>query len=413
MKNLSINKNTITQFILLLYFISISAFQLGIGFDAYFVRIIFIILIGLTLISYKKIILNGQIKWCLLFWGWYFLSMIWAKDYNDTLYYLNRFVQILGISICLPLLVKSKEDVNKTLHLIVLSILVTAIVLIIKTPNSAWGTERVGSAIGLGPNDLGMKMGIGAVISLYLIHNINNGKNRNSKKILYILCIILFSAIAMFSGSKKALFILVAGLIGFEILATKGIKLLLKICAIFLLLYGSIFLIMNNNNLYSVLGRRIEKTILTITGQAGKKDIDTSLTERQFYIEQAIKLFKNNILIGYGGNNFVTYMREISYRHIAYSHNNFTEMLCTLGILGFLIYYSMWIYLLIILFKNYRRYKSKTELLFILILTIILIMDYANVSYFNEFNMLLFILAYLTMKNYNLKGESKICLKEY
>ena len=217
----------------------------------------------------------------------------------------------------------------------------------------------------------------------------------------------------MFSGSKKALFILVAGLIGFEILATKGIKLLLKICAIFLLLYGSIFLIMNNNNLYSVLGRRIEKTILTITGQAGKKDIDTSLTERQFYIEQAIKLFKNNILIGYGGNNFVTYMREISYRHIAYSHNNFTEMLCTLGILGFLIYYSTWIYLLIILFKNYRRYKSKTELLFILILTIILIMDYANVSYFNEFNMLLFILAYLTMKNYNLKGESKICLKEY
>lgn len=405
MKKLSIKKNTIMQLTLLLYFISISAFQLGVGFDAYFVRIIFAVLILLTLISYKKIILNGQIKWCLLFWGWYFLSMLWAKDYNDTLYYLNRFIQILGISICLPLLVKNKQDVNKVLRLVILSILVTAVVLMIKTPSNAWGTERVGSAIGLGPNDLGMKMAIGAVISLYLIRDINIEKNRNPKKILYLSCIMLFSIIALFSGSKKALFILIAGLIGFEVIATKGVKLLLKICTIFLVLYGGFVIILNNDNLYSVLGRRVEKTILTITGQAGKKDIDTSLTERQFYIKQATILFKNNILIGYGGNNFVTYMREISYRHIAYSHNNFTEILCTLGIVGFFIYYSIWIYLLIKLLKNYHIHKLKIDLLFILILSIIILMDYANVSYFNEFNMIILILAYLTMKNNNLKSE--------
>ena len=84
-------------------------------------------------------------------------------------------------------------------------------------------------------------------------------------------------------------------------------------------------------------------------------------------------------------------MREINYSHIAYSHNNFTELLCTLGIIGFVIYYSYWLillYRLYIIKKNSSNLQIKRmSLLFMSIMIMFILLDYGNVSYVLEFNM--------------------------
>ena len=403
MKNLSINKNAITLFILLLYFISISAFQLGSGFDAIFVRTIFAILIAIVLMTSKKIIINNQIKWCLLFWGWYFLSILWAKNANDTMYYFNTFIQIIGLSVCMPLIIKDGNSINQVLKLIVFSLFITSMVLIMRTPLSDWGMARLGPAIGLGPNVLGMEMAIGTIITLYIYRSSPDVKKRNLKKIICIFLMILFFMITLFSGSKKAIVMVTIGVVGYEIISTKGLKLFLKLVILLITLYAGVILIMTNENLYKVLGRRVERTILTITGKAQGNDIDNSLRERQFYIQKSLDLFKSNPIIGYGGNNFVTYMRDINYDHVAYSHNNFTEILCTLGIVGFIIYYSIWITTLFKSIKMYMRQKDPKLLFFSIINFIILVMDYGNVSYINVFNILLLILSYLSVNIHALK----------
>lgn len=396
-KEWKLKTRSICYFVLLLYFISISAYQLGTGFDAIFVRGIFVILLFIAIVLNKRIIINKQIKWCLTFWGFYFLSILWSDNANDTLYYINNFIQIIGISICLPLIIKNKDDINSCLKLIVFSLIYTTMRLIIKTPLNAWGTERIGDAIGLYSNTLGLRLSIGVLICLYLIHDILKSNLYKRKKIFiifYMFFLILFIIVALFSGSKKALILIILGIFLFEVISSKGLKSIIKVLGALIIGGVIIFIIFNNEKLYSVIGRRLEKTILTMQGNASSKDTDGSLVERTYYIKQALGLFVNNPIVGVGGNNFVSYMRQIGYKHVAYSHNNYTELLATLGIIGFAIYYIFWAKLLIKLILNYKKHNLDQDLLFIIIILLLLVLDYANVSYINEFNIIILILAF-------------------
>ena len=378
---------------LFLYLIAISAYQLGTGFDAIFVRITFVLLVAITIILEKKIVITKQIKWCTVFWGFYFLSVIWAKNPNDTMYYVNNFIQILGIFICFPIMIKDEKSINTTLKLIIGSLLYTCVLLMIRTPQSEWGTERIGEAIGLNPNGLGMRLAIGFIACIYFLHYKTSNNTNKRSKMAYSISAIIFIVVAMFTGSKKALLMIILGFASYELIISKGWKFFLKSLIIIVFLCFMIYLIFNNEMLYKVIGRRIEKTVLTIQGTAVNQDVDGSLEERTFYIEKAIDLFKDYPILGYGGNNFVTYMREISYSHVAYSHNNYVELLSTLGIVGFTIYYYMWGKTLINLFFNYLRNKSRQTLFFIITILILLILDYANVSYISEFNVIFLALA--------------------
>lgn len=394
----TIKFSTIQKIILLLYFISISAYQLGTGFDAIFVRLIFIVLMGILILFNKKIIFDSQAKWILLFWGFYFLSSIWAKNINEVFYYINNAIQIIGLSLTLPLTIKEKEDINSMLKLLIFSLVYTGILLLIRTPLTSLNNTRIGETIGLHPNTLGMRMAIGVIILLYLMDKMD----RKINKIYYFICMILFLMLLLLTGSKKALALVILGFAAFELIKTKGYKKIIKITVLLILFFTLMQFVMNNSVLYSILGRRIERTLLTLQGTAIGLDEDKSLKERVFYIESALKLFKENPIVGYGGNNFVTYMREINYSHIAYSHNNFTELLCTLGIIGFCIYYYFWIKIVIILLKNFYKYKKKNDLLFLVIIAILLILDYGNVSYISVFNIIL-----LTLANININLERK------
>lgn len=390
MINLKIKYKNIIESILFIYFISISAFQRGHGFDAIIVRVSFVLLIFIVgvYICKNSIKISKHTKWAISFWVLYFLSIIWAKNQHDVLMYINNCLQIIGLSICLSNYINTNDDINKVLKLLVYSLVFTSILLIIRTPMNAWGTERVGSVIGLHSNGLGMRLAFGAIIALYLF-------NKNNK-IIYLECVFLFSCLLLFTGSKKAIVILVLGILLYELLINKGLKLVLKITILAFVFIFLFNIIMNNEVLYQVIGKRIEYFILTVRGTS---TIDASTIERQFFINSAKELFSRNLLLGYGGNNFMTYMREINYSQVVYSHNNYWEILSTLGVVGFIVYYVFWIKTLISLLKKYLcDRKNRLTILFIGLIIITLAMDYANVSYINEFTQLILILGYCSFK---------------
>ncbi len=410
-KTMKAEGNKIQFFLLFLYFVSISAFQLGKGFDAIFVRLIFFILLCVTLFINKKIILTENLKWSCLFWAYYMSSCLWAKNIDDTTSYINNMLQIVGIFLIFPLIVKDIDDVKKILKLLVYSLLFTSILILVRTPINSWGTERIGAVIGLHPNTIGLRMAIGVVISLYFIHESIN-ENKKKSIFFYLICILLFIIPVLFSGSKKALLLLIVGTILFELINAKGSKWIFKATIFSIIGIMLIFFIFNNEMLYSIIGRRVERMYLTLTqgDSIAKKDTDGSLLERNFYIEQALNLFFENPIIGYGGNNFVTRMREINYSHVAYSHNNFVEILATLGVVGFIIYYSYWLLVLTKLFLKLKYIKNKrfTSIFFILIM-MLLILDYGNVSYTIEFNAILLGATgmYLEINNKGENSETK------
>ena len=389
--------------LLFLYFLSISAFQLETDFDKVFFRVVFALIIIFNLIKKKKILITGALKWNFLFWVFFFLSSLWASDMNDTFWTMGVAVQMIGIFFFLPMYIKDETSLIKVLKILLLALVCSIAVLMFRTPIADFGTERLGSAIGLNSNAFGLRMAIGAIISLYLFHN-NDGKGT---KILYVTALALFVAFALFSGSKKALLAIIIGVPVCEIFLATGMRKIFKILGIIVLFAGITMLMFNNQQLYDVVGSRIEKTFYTLTEQNSRKTTDFSLMERQFYIDKGMELFNEHPLIGYGGNNFITYMREINYSHVAYSHNNYVELLSCLGLIGLLIYYIFWIivtYRLVNIYRLERKRGSRDSIsmLFLVIMAVLLVLDYGMVSYISDFNMIMLCLLYMT---YRLKKQ--------
>lgn len=388
-----LNNKKIIYITLSAYIISLSSFQLGFGFDAWFTRLSFLFYL-LSIIFVKKIILNTQAKWYLIFWIFYFSSIFWAKNPNDTFYYVNNFIQIIGISLMLPSIVEKKEDIDKIFKIIIFSILITSIIVFLRSPNLLSNIERIGEVVGLHPNTLGMRLAVGSLLLLYFLSkNKNLHRRKFSKSILPIMLVIIFSVMLILTGSKKSLFILIFGALFFEVIHQKGMLFLPKAIIGTILVAGVLYFIYNNEVMYQIMGKRVEYTINTIIGNTTSRRIDTSLLERQFYASQAILLFVKNPLLGYGGNNFVAYMREISYSHVAYSHNNYLELLSTLGIVGFTIYYSIWMLTLFKISKICTNRKDHQSTIFMVFILLFLITDTGNVSYISEFNAIIFVLA--------------------
>ena len=95
--------------------------------------------------------------------------------------------------------------------------------------------------------------------------------------------------------------------------------------------------------MFELMHRRFNESINALLGQAGG---DSSTLSRVSFIETGWRLFKQKVFIGHGVDNF----KYVSGFWV-YSHNNFIEILVGLGIVGFVLYYS--IYLLA--YKNIHK----------------------------------------------------------
>lgn len=390
-KKLKNNFSKQKSFLLLFFLISVTAFRLNVvvAFSA------FILILIYAIFSDLKIEITGILKWGIIFWGYYIFSILWSNNISDTLEYLPAIVYEIGILIFLPKLLKSKYDVSETIKILFYSLAFSAILTLVLTPISQFGTERMGTVLNLNANVFGFRMALGSLLSYYLL---KSRSKTNSKKdifnfIVLIIFFFLFSLLSLYSGSKKALLFFVGGIVIYEFLISKGFKKLLKILVLCICIMSIFYVIFHNDRLYNVIGFRIEKMLITITGNNTVQTTDKSYLERQFYKDTAIQLFKKKPIFGNGGNSFVTYIRSIGYSHVAYSHNNYTELLCTLGIIGLIIYYSYWIKVFISLFWIFKnsseKFDKRLSLLFLVILFMLLVLDYGCVSYIVEFNIFL------------------------
>jgi len=331
-------------------------------------QVMFIIISFFESVMLKKQVPIIYIIWWVLFSTWCLLSYTWAINTSTVLSSFISVVQVALLSISIVFYVDSDRRVKHFINSMILSAGILCLRFIIYVPISVWGNgERLKGVITFYSNVAPMMLCFVTLIlyNLFL-------KTRNKK--LYILMII-FIFVSLLYGTRKALLILIVGYsIQLLLFAKTSLKIFKNIVVLLILALLCCYFILNIDLLYGAIGYRIEGMILTLTQGSG----DGSAVARIAFIENAIDIFKRYPIIGVGLDGF----RYLNKYEQTYAHNNYLELLCDLGIVGFIIYYSFHYTLLYKAFK----YRQKDTIIYLVlaIVTSYLIIDFFNVSYSEE-----------------------------
>lgn len=233
-------------------------------------------------------------------------------------------------------------------------------------------SERMSSEF-LNSNTLGLMGSFAIIIAIYFFRK----KEIKFVVVLIIPCIVIVAS----SGSRKALLALVIGIIlqllideDAKNVQAKVMKILLVVLVGLIILY-----LINSIQIFSITNERFQKFINLFTGEG---NVDRSTLIRYKMIEIGMEQFKETPITGIGMNN----ARFIAAKYFGfeyYLHNNYVELLVDSGLIGTVIYYAMYIYLLINLLK-YRRVAGKCYSLVFTMVVIQLLMDMAMVSYYSK-----------------------------
>jgi O-antigen ligase len=300
-------------------------------------------------------------------------------------------IQVLLVTnLLLPYAQENEANLIKFQNAVLIAFLALGIRYLIFTPFNDVLRSRAGSSIGYNANEFGFIFAYGTTIAVFLAHD------RKSK--LYLIIAILFGFLCLISGSRTAFAVMIIALaiytVGFYRIKG-GITRLGKGIFIFaILLIGVWVLIMNNEFLYSILGSRIDSFYLTLfKGQA----TEGSATTRVGMMREALGIFFEAPLLGHGLNSF----RVIS-GYSAYSHNNYTELLVSIGLIGTTVYYILFLSMLFKSIKLFKKTKSLFYLCPIALVAAALIGDLGTVSYYSESLFIVWVICYL--QSYTRKG---------
>lgn len=219
--------------------------------------------------------------------------------------------------------------------------------------------HRMGDLIG-NQNTYGLVFANAALVALYYFFF------NNEKRHLLLAGLLIFFAFS--SGSKKVFFLLLIGLL-FLILSKYGIRKLFKglIYSSVSLLVGWVFI---NLPVFSTILKRLE-SYLSVSG-------NSSDNLRAELIRYGLELFIENPLFGYGLNNY-----QLFHWSGLYSHNNYIEVLVSLGIIGFVVYYSVFINSTFILIKK-RKYLRPIHFLLAFSILSSFVFGYGMVEFYSK-----------------------------
>jgi len=319
--------------------------------------------------------LNLFILWGVFFYGFCLLSRLWANNPAGTSAYVGTMIRMMLLSAIISMYSERSMEVDIVFKSVIISAGILAFRLAVSTSFEDWGAERVGANVGMNANGVGV---IFACASVACLNYANKAKP-------YLLLFALYTALTMFTGSRRAFILIFIVVLLFFINNIKKPSSLFYIIPFGAVMALLVYVSMNNPTIYSVLGVRLEG-LLNLTSGEGK--VDASTLVRMDLISIGISLFKENMLIGYGINSF-QYMNKYS----LYSHNNYIELLVNFGLIGTILYYIVPV---AVLLKSVVIWMTKTRevIIAIVFMTITLVGDYGTISYDSTLNIIILAASY-------------------
>ena len=369
----------------------------------YDVKIIFLGTQALAfLVTFIKVIERRKISnsvfkfiiWVTFFVGYSFLTCLWAKDYNTTAVTVSMSTAQVGlIALCMLIYSDTESKNNYLINLFVIASVILSIRFFVEIPPNSWGKmERFSDDTIFGGNTTAMTLSFAAVMLFYKSYMVRAKKGHSPLTFIFI-CLFIFITILM--GTKKGLLIVALGIGMIYIFNSKNpIKLIFRLITIVIVTIIAYVAIMNIPLFYSSIGYRIEGLFANFIG--GKAD--SSTISRSAFIRDAFRVFKENPILGVGQDGY----RYVNQYERTYSHCNYTEILSNLGIIGFGIYYSVYIYSLTKAIKN-----LKTCILPLTLTVCILIIQTALVSYNDEMSYIILAICMVMLNQENNRNVQK------
>jgi len=219
-------------------------------------------------------------------------------------------------------------------------------------------------------------------------------------KIWYYAPMILCTFIALGVGSRKSLSALILGCCMLY-LCKGSLRQKLK-GVVMVILFLSAFVMILQLPIFERTAQRFEGFVAIFSDSDRVQDTDHSTYLRTLLIKHGLEDFKDSPLMGVGINN--AHYLGIKYTgYDFYMHNNYVELLVSIGIIGAVIYYLLLFYPLIKLFRPALNHDG-TAILLEVFLVLNLILDVGQVTYANIDNYFLILAAHVKARQLRLQG---------
>lgn len=343
-----------------------------------FLAISILVVLLTAVMDYGKISIRlGAFHWFMLAFGVYTLmSSLWAMNAEDAV---SKAFTIFQILLCGAMLYihYEKNDIQSLLTAVMWAgyfvVLYTIVFfgldyLMVAAEDFRMESEYANS------NSIGLAAAMACMIQVNLLMY----KKSRWSAVLLIPSVVVIAA----SQSRKALLFLAIGICGVYViknLQSKGFwKKLLKlvlVAAILIFVFSQLYAL----PIFDGIRSRMDSMLAYFTGE-GKADNSTIV--RNQMIQLGLEWFSKHPVFGIGiGNPHILAGKFLAFD--TYLHNNYVELLCGGGIVGIALYYAMYVYLFVKLFK-YRKVDRERVGIGFVWLVLMLIMDYGMVSYYTK-----------------------------
>ena len=333
-------------------------------------------LLGVSfLTAYRgKMFFDSYAIWIGVFTFISFASVLWAIIPDLVLSNIkSMIVQVVALLI-IKSSVRNQKDIEFVLKLLLFACLINSVYLILTnisvlTQQTEEFGDRLGANENWNANSIGIMTSVSSIIALYFLKI----SPKKSVKFFYAAAIAFLIFVSLITGSRKAVVILMGGMAAYIFASSKGkrIRAVFLIALIIILLW---YVVMEVPYFYSVIGWRIEAFLSQYTGEG---ELDNSASTRQVLIEAAIDAWRKSPVFGHGLDCF-RYFGRLATGKDYYAHNNFVELLADLGIVGFVSYYAGYLYVLV---KSWKNRANSLSLLFFIMICVMLVTEYACVTY--------------------------------
>ncbi|MEE9572451.1 MAG: O-antigen ligase family protein [Candidatus Neomarinimicrobiota bacterium] len=413
---ITINSIPFVEILLLIYISSVIIFSMipvGNIVSKLIGLILIYVFVIITFIGNKKIVLSREIKIVAVWLIFCIISAIVATNINLVFLRISTLLQLSVFFIAgYSIIVKGKLSIKSILYSFVLSVFIIYVYGFINQydPSVLVTKNRITATVG-DPNILSVYGAFAFIISLFLL------KVENSRigKLFIIIIMGLILCGVVLTQSRQGILISIIGLTIYILIqvlykfinANNRIEYALKLL-LYLVLFVTSFAIiiyLFKTSEYSYRFQALAAFIklnFTSSNDLMTRIIDYSAYERKQLIRYAIQVWFDNPVFGVGLDNFKVILKQ--YNPLGprlYAHNNYLELLATIGTIGAIIYYSIYASIILRLFHLQKILKtSSIELkmihLFLTILFSLMVLELFTVTYYTKFTwiFLLIIVGY-------------------
>lgn len=331
------------------------------------------VFVGITILVTHKIRWTTQLTGYCLFALWSVMNIFWG--HADSVAIAGKMTRTLLLNIlflfAFVCYCRYTRDYRTILRIYKWVAVLFGIPCLLGGIGSVFQGHRL-SILGINANRIATMMAYAMIFLTYELLQ----KEKSQRRLKDYSTLIFLVITIILTGSRKGLLIPFIGI--YLLICARRPRKFLKYSLITVVSISVVlYLLMNVKPLYDILGHRVEAVLQFLQGENFE---EASLSTRNHYIEMGWELIKQQPIWGHGLDCFRVLKKSFG----TYSHNNYIEILYSLGWVGFALYYFPFAQCLFRLISGWKR-----NALLVALFVPYLVCDYMNVTYFERLNLLI------------------------